>query len=199
MDVDSCNLSACIKKLDFLAWQDEPEEIVKFGREMYENGNWAGRVPETLHHAHWKVAYRSAKRQFFPDRDYFKDPQVWNELHEYYEAQLARTPQNNILRTCYMLVAAWSEHWDIAAEQLKKLGNKPSTRVIRDATAEMVKEIEAHAAKKIASRLLSGRTNVFTLHLHRSKLALPKRSNRGRAMSGLNRRSIQNYCSSIRK
>src|SRR5688572_21812222 len=98
MDVDSCNLSACLKKLDFLAWKDEPQEMLKFGREMYENGNWAGRVPETLHHAHWKVAYRTAKRAYFPDREYFKHPQVWKELHEYYEARLARSPQNTILR-----------------------------------------------------------------------------------------------------
>jgi hypothetical protein len=112
-------------------------------------GNWAGDVPEVLHHAHWQAAYRSPKaKQNYPDRDYFKTPQVWQELSAFYEAQLERTPQSKLVRTCYMLVAAYSEHWDVANEQLKKMGNRPSTRIIREATAEMQKEIEAHATSK---------------------------------------------------
>jgi len=52
-----------------------------------------------------------------------------------------------IVRTMYMLAAAWSEHWDVANDQLKKLRNNPHPRIIREATADMVKEIQAHARK----------------------------------------------------
>ena len=47
-----------------------------------------------------------------------------------------------------MLVAAWTEHWDIANEQLQKLKNKPSRRLIGEAVADVQKKIEEHAKQK---------------------------------------------------
>jgi hypothetical protein len=148
METDSCNQWAGIRKLEYLhpKWGGSVEEMVKFGREMYQKGNWAGAVPGLLHHAHWRAAYLGPNaKATYPDRDYFKQPQVWNDLQPLYEAQLKRAPKSQIIRTCYMLVAAWSEHWDVANDQLKKLRNNPHTAILRGATADMVKEIQAHA------------------------------------------------------
>ena len=150
MQLDSCNELACLRMLEYLnpKWGGSVEDMVKFGRKMYETGNWAGGVSGMIHQVHWRAAYLGPKAQpGQPDRDYFKSPQVWNELHDYYEAKLTRRPQWTILRTYYMLAAAWSEHWDVANEQLKKLHNNPHPGVLREATAQTVKEIQAHAPK----------------------------------------------------
>ncbi len=151
MQLDSCNELACLRMLEYLhpKWGGSVEDMVKFGRKMYETGNWAGGVPAMIHQVHWRAAYLGPKAQpGQPDREYFKSPQVWNELHDYYEAKLNRRPQWTILRTYYMLAAAWSEHWDVANDQLKKLHNNPHPSVLREATAQTVKEIQAHASEK---------------------------------------------------
>jgi hypothetical protein len=147
MSLDSCNHWACLSMIEVLhpKWGGSEEEMLKFARDMAENGNWSGTIPDMVHHVHWQIAFmRPGAKGNYPDRNYFKAADVWKDLQPFYEEQIRRTPTQS-WRTYYMLVAAWSEHWDVANEQLRKLRNNPHTRILREATRDMVKEIQAHA------------------------------------------------------
>jgi hypothetical protein len=137
-------------KLEYLEpkWGGSVEEMVQFGREMGKKGNWAGGMPLALDEAHWRAARDSpGARRLIPDRSYFNTKEVWSDLQPIYEEQIRRHPDSRLWRTKYMLVAAYSEHWDIARDLLEKMKGDPSNRIIGDPVKEVKKEIEAHAPK----------------------------------------------------
>jgi len=147
MKLDAGNYTACSHKLLYLQpkWHGSFGEMLDFGRQLAKEGNWSGELPLILEDAHWTIAHNGPTANWpIPHTPYFKQPEVWRDLQPQYEAKLQRSPDSRRWRTRYMLVAAWAEKWDVAREQLEKLQNKPSSRVIGQAVEQVRKEIEAH-------------------------------------------------------
>jgi tetratricopeptide (TPR) repeat protein len=150
MSLDPGNWTACSRKMLYLQpkWHGSFEEMLEFGRALAREGNWAGQLPLILEDAHWTIAhYGPAAKWPVPDTSYFKKPGVWADLRPLYEAQLQRTPESRRWRTRYMLAAAWAGQWNVAGEQLEKLNNKPSSRVIGVVVTDVQKQIEARRRK----------------------------------------------------
>jgi hypothetical protein len=151
MKLDPCNKRACMQKMDCLdpKWGGSVKDMLDFGHELAKGGNWAGGLPLILEETYWTIAFKSPlAKPPMPDPLWFNRPEIWADVQPIYEEKLRRSPESRLWRTKYMVVAAWTEHWDVANEQLQKLNNKPSRRLIGEGVAEVQKKIEEHAAKK---------------------------------------------------
>jgi len=151
MKLDPCNKRACIQKMNYLdpKWNGSINEMLEFGHELAKQGNWAGGLPLMLEDAYWTIAFKSPlAKPPVPDPLWFNQPEIWKDVQPIYEEKLRRAPESRLWRTKYMVVAAWTEHWDVANEQLQKLNGKPSRRLIGEAVADVQRKIEEHAKQK---------------------------------------------------
>ena len=148
MQIDPCNLDACEYKMNYLKpkWHGSPQEVIDYGRELIKQGNWAGGLAVVLPQAEWEMARRLNMDQWpLPDTRFFTSPVVWQAMDEFYREYLKRVPHSRMRRTEYVCIAAWSGHWDIAAQQLKLL-DEPSARVLLpEQFQQVVEQINAHA------------------------------------------------------
>jgi len=120
MQLRTNNYRACWKKAYYLEpkWYGSPEELLKFGRECVASKNWGGKVPLILVDAHnMLVTYLPREKR----ADYWKQPEVWNDLKAGYEKYLKSTPDGKAQRERYIRHAYENAKWAELNTQLKLL------------------------------------------------------------------------------
>jgi hypothetical protein len=153
MALDSCNRRACLNKIDYLrpAWGGSVKELLEFSHELAAGGNHAGGLAILVENIHWQIARLSPDaKDDQPDKQWFAQPGVWEELKKTYDGYLKLVPQSRSHRTSYMLGAAWSGHWDVAEEQLKLLDPNGTAKLGKEdaMVVEVIRQIREHATTR---------------------------------------------------
>ena len=115
------NRAACDSKLHYLLpkWHGSTEEALAFGRECVNGNNWVADLPFVLILAHSTLAQDSGN----PDQ-YYRLPQVWEDVQSAYVPYMDAKPDNNWLHSEYTSWAVRCGHLTEARQQFEKLGNK---------------------------------------------------------------------------
>lgn len=144
MEADPDNYSACAKKLYYLEpkWHGSAEDMLAFGRECLQSGNWDARLPFFLVDAHLKLSdYRQNQRQ-----DYFKQGNVWSDIQSVYQPYLTFFPNSTYDRSMYAKFACWCGQWGEGQRQFSALGDKAVVAAFenRGELEKLRKEAAAH-------------------------------------------------------
>ncbi len=152
MRLDGDDYEACLLKLTYLepGWYGSAADMLAFGRECLRTGNWEGRLPFVLAEAHqrlagveWSEPRRERPGNRRPDRSYFAQPRVWDDLRAVYEPYLAKHPDARYERSVYARMAALGGHYTEAVRLFKELGPDNWWRTVfrgRDAEYRMLKQ-----------------------------------------------------------
>ncbi len=118
MDADPDNVRACHKKMYYLEpkWYGSDEEMLEFGRQCL-----ATRLPWLLEDAHITLASNRSDADW---QAYWKEPAVWKDIQQLYEAALEADPDSAWIRSRYAKVAFLSEHWKLADTLFNELGDR---------------------------------------------------------------------------
>lgn len=121
MAADPDNRAACDSKLHYLLpkWHGSIADALGFGRECVAGNNWVANLPFVLMLAHATLAQDSGN----PDQ-YYRLPQVWEDVKSAYVPYMEARPDNNWLRSEYTSWAVRCGHLAEARKQFEKLGNK---------------------------------------------------------------------------
>jgi len=149
MAANPWSVDTCEAKANFLEpkWHGSPEELLAFGRECFKTGDWDGDVPLTLPGVHMRLAQYTSKGYRF-DPAYLKQPEVWKDIQETFEAGLKLRPKDAMLRSRYANCACLAEKWELADQLFKQLGDD-AFKAIFGGVAKF-KQMKAQAAKKAA-------------------------------------------------
>lgn len=125
MEADPDCFRACGHKLYYLEpkWYGSREEMVAFGHQCLETGNWPARLPFILVDAHLKAS------GYEDSGAYFAQPEVWKDIQAVYVPYLEKFPERHHDRSTYAKIACWAGQWKVADEQFKKLGNNARMNV----------------------------------------------------------------------
>lgn len=143
MIADPDNMKACNHKMYYLEpkWHGSPGDMLAFGRELLEAGNWEARLPYQLIDAHLTLAgYQKDQAA------YWKADDVWKDVQAVYLAALKRDPKADFDRSWYARLASWCGRWKEAKEQFDLLGERAVVRAFKD-QAELDR-LRAEAAEK---------------------------------------------------
>lgn len=99
--------------------------MLKFGKAMWATQRWSGRVPMMLVRAHEQIQTDTGGNDA-----YWKQPAVWGDIKMCYEALLKQHPASIVDRTWYLKFAVRAEAWDVAAAQIKVLGDTTAGGVL---------------------------------------------------------------------
>ncbi len=117
------NYELCKSKLQYLwpRWHGSHEEMLTFAHECLATGNWYGRLTFIPVDTHLQIASEAAN-----PAKYWKDPKIWDDVKAVYGTyfELYKNPAIDE-RAFYARLSADCEHWDVADEQFKKIGDKP--------------------------------------------------------------------------
>ena len=119
MDADPDNLEACEAKLDYLEprWHGNDGEMLRFGKQCYESGNWRARLPLLLAEAHRRLC------AYEPDPiGYVHRPDIWTDVERVCEPYLRVVPDDIERRSYYCALACFATQWKIAKAQFQILG-----------------------------------------------------------------------------
>jgi hypothetical protein len=119
-------------KLNYLQprWFGSNEEMLQFGRQCLKEGRWDARVPFLLLCAHYMLAGDSVAER----REYFSQPEVWEEIQPLFKTYLARYPSDYMRRTSYANYAAWAGKWDLVTQLMHELGTNEVLSAWEDPT-----------------------------------------------------------------
>lgn len=145
MQIWTNNYKACWNKAYYLEpkWYGSPEALLAFGRECVASTNWGGKVPLILVDAHaMLVEYLPPEKR----ADYWKQPEVWQDLKAAYEKFLVFCPDQIPQRQSYISRAYQNEKWEELNAQLKLL-SKPNYEFFGGKVKfdEMVRAAQAHS------------------------------------------------------
>jgi hypothetical protein len=117
MEADGDSLDACHAKTGYLLpkWHGSVEEVVSFGRQCRDTGNWAGGLPLALVHAHKTLAVNSDDVAA-----YFAQPVVRRDVESVYRPLLEKFPGALCARTNFFMLAVEND-WPDAREQFEAL------------------------------------------------------------------------------
>ena len=112
---------ACSAKLNYIEpkWYGSTDDMLEFGRECVQNTNWGGAVPLILVDAHYSIY-----NQYIDPSDrtnYWKDPQVWEDISSAYERYLKNYPDDASRLAYYAGYAYHGDHWNKLNELLPKV------------------------------------------------------------------------------
>lgn len=144
MDADPDSCRAAHGKMLYLEpkWYGTEEELMEFAHQCVATGNWKSRIPFVLISAHSDLA--GASRQ---SNDYWKQPEVWNEVEKFYMAAFAHNPDSPYDRSYYALIAYRAEKWKLADELFSVLGDKPDLIALKCSMANY-DQMRKYAATK---------------------------------------------------
>lgn len=138
------NYQACSRKLYYLEpkWNGSVEQMMAFGHECLEGGNWTANIPFILLEAHRELA------QYAGDT-YWSKPQVWADVRAIYEPLLKATGVNPYARSAYCYYACRAGKWDVARRQFDTLGDKALAKQFggKEAMENFRKQAEEKAAE----------------------------------------------------
>lgn len=117
---DPTDHQAYLSKLVYLMpqWYGSKEEMFLFARESVRNAPPKSRIPLMLPVAHWEMYFQSGE-----NASYFRDPKVWKELKEVYQVVMKSFPEAQNTRNWFAKAAYLAGDYEIAREELKKIGD----------------------------------------------------------------------------
>ncbi len=109
--IDPSSYTARSRKMYYLQprWYGSPDEVIAFGLECAETGDYANKLPLILEEGIWLIADQ--------DESVFKNEKVWTLLKPIFDEYLRQFPNSVRTRTRYLQWAVFGEHWDVAREQ----------------------------------------------------------------------------------
>jgi hypothetical protein len=121
MEADPDNFEACTSKMYYLEpkWHGNPEAMLEFGKQCFDDRNWHNGVALMLVSAH-----ESLSKYASDAATYYKNETVWSDISTVYSAYLDAYPDNSFVRSKYAAFACTGEHWVEADALFKKLGDK---------------------------------------------------------------------------
>jgi hypothetical protein len=140
------NYEACYRKIYYLEpkWHGSVPEMMEFGHECLEGGNWVGNIPFILLDAHRDLA------QYAGGDAYWSKPEVWADVQAVYTPLLKATGLNPYARSAYCYYACRSGNWDVAKREFDTLGDKALARQFggKEAMENLRKQAEEKAGQK---------------------------------------------------
>jgi hypothetical protein len=118
-------------------WYGSDDEVWAFGEECAASTNWAAKIPLILVEAISDAGDR--------DPSVYGRPEIWAPLEKVYRAYLERYPDSATYRSRFARNAVQGEHWEVAKEQFKILGDDWDHTVFKGTEyAEMTALANAH-------------------------------------------------------
>jgi hypothetical protein len=149
MTADPDNYEACAAKMNYLQpkWYGSGDEMLIFGRECFQAGNWDAGIPYMLARAHLDFAeYTNFDGNKGSPADYFRNnPQAWKDLEAVYEQWPKDRPLSNHKKYSLAQVAVWTNHWDVANRMLDETDEAMDYSIWGDDDfKKFVKEVRSH-------------------------------------------------------
>ena len=145
LDTDPDSFAACLEKLTYLdpRWYGDGPQAVEFGHQCQATRNWVARLPFILVEAHRRLAAAAPKPS-----DYWRRPDVWNDVQAVYEDCLAVAPPDaDYERSGFAWYACLAGRWKLAAVLLKCLGDHPNLRALGGLTPAQYERLAGQAAR----------------------------------------------------
>ena len=120
MAIDPANEQACLNKLYYLEpkWYGSASDMLAFGRECAASDKWGGKVPLVLVAAHEGLTtYLEGEAR----ANYWKQAEVWKDVHAAYTAFLAKNGNDLEQRQHYARYAYRSGQWDEFKKQIAQV------------------------------------------------------------------------------
>ncbi len=118
-------------------WYGSDEDVAAFGLECATSDNWSAKIPLVLAESMSDAGGR--------DPLVYAQPAIWGSLEKVYRGYLERLPNSFHYRSLFAKNAVQGEHWDVAKEQFKILGDDWDRAVFEDNEyAEMSALAKAH-------------------------------------------------------
>ncbi len=142
MDANPDNEPAVTMKLNYLRsrWYGSDAELLGFAREMVAKGH----VPMALITAHEWLSQESGN-----PAAYYAQPVVWLDIKRVYLPLLAKNPGSVFDRSWFLKYAAYAGDWQVAAAQIKLLGDHPAVNVFGSLAA--YDALRKQVAKRVAN------------------------------------------------
>lgn len=143
-------LEAYDEKMYYLdpRWHGSVEDMVSFGRECLEQGDWEAGIPLMLVEAHLEASKHVGDGPSYrPHPEYFRDnDDAWQDVEDVYHEYLQRVPESIFHRSRFAMLAAWCGQWEEADRQLKALNGRKSWRAFwrRDDYEKIVEDVARH-------------------------------------------------------
>ncbi len=106
-------------------WYGSVDDIMAFGQECVQTGNWAAKLPMIL-----PIGISESSDG---DQSLYARPEIWTAVEKTYRDYLAHYPNSIFYRTNFAKHAADGGHLDVAREQIKILGNDWDHAVLSEA------------------------------------------------------------------
>jgi hypothetical protein len=118
-------------------WYGTEEDEWAFALSCVQGGNWAAKIPLVMVD---ELTYREQN-----DAQVYTHPEIWQPLESVFREFLWRYPASVHYRSLFALDAAKGEHWDVAKEQFKILGDDWDPDVFPDTLyADTMKQVNSH-------------------------------------------------------
>jgi tetratricopeptide (TPR) repeat protein len=126
MQANPDNFAACFQKAQYLLprWYGSQDEAIAFGKELVDQGDWAGCLPMVLYHIHRDVSGTQEEGQ-----KHFKDPKVWEDMNFIFSEYLQRFPDDKMQRVYFALAAYSCAQWKVADAQFSAVGDSLDPRL----------------------------------------------------------------------
>jgi hypothetical protein len=118
--------TACLTKLDWLdpKWHGSVEEMIAFGRDCLETGNWRAGITLLCPEAHFRYICMIDRAE---GGRYLGSPEVWPEIASAYDEFLEHHPSHTVMRSKYAAMASIAGRYDEAHAQFEILGDGLTT------------------------------------------------------------------------
>jgi hypothetical protein len=118
-------------------WYGTEQDEWAFGMDCAKGGNWSAKIPLIIVD---ELTYRAQA-----EPGVYMSDDVWKPLEGIYREYLSRYPDSVHYRSLFALNAAQGDHWDVAKEQFKILGDDWDPEVFPNGLYEkMMLDVKAH-------------------------------------------------------
>jgi len=124
----------------FPRWYGSDEQVQQFGLECANSENWSAKIPMIFVECVADAANR--------DPSIFVRPEIWQPLEKVYRGYLAHYPDSVYYRSLFAISAVEGEHWDVANEQFRILGDAGDRIAFEDIDYAAMKKLAARHAGK---------------------------------------------------
>jgi hypothetical protein len=146
------NRAACELKMGWLEpkWHGSIEDMIAFGRELRDQGNWDALLPMMLVDAHWAASTYPPGGAAKPRPAYFQgNAAAWDDVKGVTEEYLKRAKVPSPFHgTRFAIIAAWSGHWAEADMAFNALGESHNRSLIPLAAYRQLREEAREKAGK---------------------------------------------------
>jgi hypothetical protein len=116
-------------------WYGTDLDVWNFGLECAASDNWSAKIPMILIEGIDDAGGR--------DPSIYARPDIWPPVEKVFRAYLDHYPNSVSYRSRFIKCAADGSHWDVAAEQLKILGNEWDREVFKDNEYPQIQKLVA--------------------------------------------------------